>query len=190
MLGTKRRWLVPLVVIAAAVLMLASLPAGAKPATPPGPQVKISNLTVLDDHGNPIPGESGVIYCAGSNPCQASEADQHGAINPFFVNPNVQYTVWGFGRNTGWACGGFDFMDARWWFGPQSHVLGRELTHPTGFVVTRPECGITLHILRADNQQPFAPGGGNFGANMRICPVVGCIESGPGANVIFPLADA
>ena len=28
------------------------------------------------------------------------------------------------------------------------------------------------------------------GANLRICPVVGCVTDGPNATVIYPLADA
>ena len=186
----KRGWLAPLVVIGAAVLMLGSVPAGAKPAAAPQARVKLNNLTVLDNHGVPIPGVSGVVYCAGTDPCQEAQADQHGNVTPFFVNPNVQYQVFGFGRNTGWACGGFPFQGALWWFGASINVSGRDLARPTGFVVARPDCGITLHVLRADNHQPFAPGGNNSGALVRICPAVGCIEQGPGANVIFPQADA
>jgi hypothetical protein len=49
---------------------------------------------------------------------------------------------------------------------------------------------LTLHILRADNHQPFPPGGSNSGALVRICPVVSCPDQGSGPGVLFPPADA
>jgi hypothetical protein len=171
-----------------ASLVLASTPAGAQPAAPPAPKIRVSNLTVLDGDGNPFPGEAGVVYCAGTDPCQASTTDQNGAVTPFFVDPNVQYQIFGFATNTGWSCGGFPLNDKLWWFGTGTNGLGRTLAAPATFVVTRPECPLEFHILNADdNDQPFALGH----AGMWACPAANCITAdGPDKNIVFAGANA
>ena len=49
---------------------------------------------------------------------------------------------------------------------------------------------ITLHILRADNHEPFPPSTTNSGALVRICPVATCPDQGNGPGVVFPRANA
>ena len=139
MFRMKRGWFAPLVVIGAATFMLTSVPAGAKPAAPPQAQVKLNNLKVLDGDGHPFPGEAGVVYCAGTDPCQAATTDQNGNVNPFFVNPNIEYRVFGFATNTGWSCGGYPLNDKLWWFGTTSNGLGRTFARPATFVVDAAE---------------------------------------------------
>jgi hypothetical protein len=189
MLGTKRHWLAPLVVLSAGVLMLAGVPAGAaSPTPPPAPKVNVSNLKVLDGDGNPFPGEAGVVYCVGTDPCQASMTDHDGNVNPFFVNPNVQYHVFAFATDTGWSCGGYPFLDKLWWFGTGTDAAGRTLARPATFVMAQPECPLEFHVLNADdNDQPFALGH----AGMWACPVVNCVTAdGPDKNIVFAGADA
>jgi hypothetical protein len=136
-------------------------------------------LKVVDGDGNPLPGESGVIYCVAPGDCQSASANPDGSIQPFFVDPNVQYQVFGFARNTGWGCG-FEFDGMRWWFSASTTVLGKSLARPTTFVVQHKSC-LELHVLRADDGQPFPSGV----ALVRACPTVGCVSDGPGANVVY-----
>ena len=104
MFRMERGWFAPLV-IGVTTFMLTSVPAGRSP--PPQPQVKLNNLKVLDGDGNPFPGEAGVVYCVGTDPCQAATTDQNGNVNPFFANSELGSRVFGFATNTGWVCGGY-----------------------------------------------------------------------------------
>jgi hypothetical protein len=156
----------------------------------PQPRVKLQNLTVVDGDGNPFPGFAGVIYCAGTDPCQLAAADSHGNVTGFSVNPNVTYQMFGF-ASTDWNCGGWipPFSpDEQWYFSPATTALGRTYVRPTTFVVARPNC-TGLHILHAETKQPFALGPGVW-VGVRACPVVGCIDGGPGSNVAYGVADA
>jgi hypothetical protein len=174
------------VVIAALVMGMIGWSGSAGAQTQP--RLKLQNLTVLDGDGNPFPGTAGVIYCAGADPCQLALADAHGKVSSFFVNPNVDYQMFGFAANTGWGCGGWippQSPSEVWYFGASTTAIGRTYAQPTTFVVPRPHC-TGLHILNAATNQPFALGH----TVVRVCPVVGCVADGPGANVVYAVADA
>jgi hypothetical protein len=154
------------------------------------PRLKLLNLTVLDGDGNPFPGLAGVIYCAGTDPCQLAAADSHGKVTGFSVNPNATYQVFGF-ASTDWNCGGWipPFSpNERWYFSESTTALGRTFAQPTTFVIARPTC-TNLHILHAETQQPFALDP-EVWVGVRACPVIGCVDSGPDANVVYGVADA
>ncbi len=184
MFRMKRGWFAPLVVIGAATFMLTSVPAGAKPAAPPQAQVKLNNLKVLDGDGHPFPGEAGVVYCAGTDPCQAATTDQNGNVNPFFVNPNIEYRVFGFATNTGWGCGGYPLNDKLWWFGPTSNGLGRTFARPATFVVTRPNCTGTATVLNGETGTAFPAG---TGGGVMACTASSCVFVGMDANGVVQL---
>ncbi len=93
-----------------------------------------------------------------------------------------------------------------WSSNSSTHVGGKHAQHlPAGPTPTAPTPSttrvaacvspcFTLHLLRADNHQPF-PAGGETGGKLggalaRICPVASCPDQGSGPTVVFPLADA
>ena len=188
MTRTRRVWCTLLVTLGAAGLVSLATPAGATPSIPPAPQMRVNNLHVVDGDGHPFPGEAGVVYCAGADPCQASTTDPQGNVTPFFVNPNVQYRVFAFATDTGWRCGGYPLIGKLWWFGTGSDVLGKGLAIPATLVVAKPDCPLQFRILDAeDGDTPFALGH----AGMWACPVENCVTAdGPDKNIVFAGADA
>ena len=178
----------PLVVIAAAVLTLASVPAGRSPRHLTASQDQ-QTPTVLDESREPHPRSSRSRLLHRTRRARGT-ADQHGSVNAFFVNPNVQYQVFGFGRNTGWACGGF-LKGALWWFGTES-TFRTGPRAPDRLVVTRPDCGITP-TFSGRTTTSRSPVGNNAGALVSDLPggVLPCQSRAfPAPFVIFPLADA
>lgn len=128
--------------------------------------------------------------------------DTTGAVQLPNLDPNVAYTFSAWAQNpTGWdtTCaytpdnGATNFFFSANVTGHLSDVVG------TTFSIYQPTCppppptpspGIELHILRADDSQPFALGGAGVWTGLRICPLVGCVSEGSGANVVYADADA
>jgi hypothetical protein len=138
-----------------------------------------------------------VVGCIDSGPganVQYGVADATGNASVPNLDPAVEYEYVAMARNIdGCAPGYVDPVTGdQYWFAAGGPFTGTPAELDGTTFVISDNCNapsIALRIVRADTNQPFALGG-DVWVGVRVCPVVGCVDSGPGSNVVYGNANA